>query len=438
MGGGSRVLGYIWIKKVRFRIRFLLILLPCFLTCTLNSQKVVSKVVVEGNKKTKTNALLKLLKLEKGMALDSTLMEEDVARLKRLPSIAHAYFEVRSTPVENAYEIKYGVEENFTIIPFANIFTSNDDEFAFRVGLQEFNFLGRNMTLGAFFQYDVFSSFGFNLRAPFLFSEKFGLSLAYQNLTTQEPVFLDNGTADYRYNNESFEVLGLVNLGTRHQLEGGVNIFTEDYEYLFGATDPSVPQDLVVDKLLFKFIYNYDGIQYYYHYLEGFKSVLNMQYVLSDDPALPKFWIGFDDFSYFKRIGPKGNWATRLRLGIASNIDTPFAPFAVDNNLNIRGVGNTIDRGTAAIVLNTEYRHTLMDKDWFVLQSNVFIDGGTWRNPGGDFGDFGESQNLRIYPGLGVRFIHKKIFNAIFRIDYGVGITRDSTRGVVFGIGQYF
>ena len=163
-----------------------------------------------------------------------------------------------------------------------------------------------------------------------------------------------------------------------------------------------------------------------------------MQYVQSDDGQLPDFWIGFNDFTYFARVGKKGNWASRLRLGLSSNLDTPFAPFAVDNNLNIRGVGNTIDRGTAAIVLNTEYRHTLIDKDWFVLQSNVFVDGGSWRNPGGDFSDFGDDQNLRIYPGIGLRFIHKRIFNAIFRIDYGQGITTNSTRGVVFGIGQYF
>jgi mannose-6-phosphate isomerase-like protein (cupin superfamily) len=160
--------------------------------------------------------------------------------------------------------------------------------------------------------------------------------------------------------------------------------------------------------------------------------------VTTRDKSLPGFLIGWNDLLYYKRIGQKGNWANRLRLGLASNDETPFAPFSVDNNLNIRGVGNIIDRGTAAIVLNTEYRHTLIDKSWFVLQGNGFVDAGSWRNPGGDFGDFGDNQNLRVYPGVGLRFIHKKIFNAIFRIDYGYGVTKDASRGFVFGIGQYF
>ena len=298
--------------------------------------------------------------------------------------------------------------------------------------------MGQNVTLGAFYQYDVFSSFGLNVRAPYLFSNSLGLAINYQDLTTQEPVFLDNGTADYKYNNESIEVLGLYEFNFKNRIEFGLNLFTEDYQYQSGATDPSVPQALVVDKFLFKMLYNYDGIRYYYHYLDGFRSNLNLQYVTSTSDALPDFWIGFNDFSFFKRVGERGNWASRLRLGLASNIDTPFAPFAVDNNLNIRGVGNTIDRGTGAIVLNTEFRYSLIEKDWFVLQGNVFLDGGSWRNSGGDFGDFADDQNLRIYPGVGVRFIHKRIFNAIFRIDYGHGVTKEAARGVVFGIGQYF
>lgn len=413
-------------------------ILILLLSIGVSAQGTVLDLKIQGNKRTKTSFIKKVVRLNAGMALDSTILENDIERLKRLPSIAHAYYQVFPAQGEKNFNVYYGVEENFTLIPFANIFTSNNDEFAFRVGLQEFNFLGQNITLGGFYQYDIFNSYGINVRAPYLFSKQLGLTVNYQDLTTQEPVFLDNGTADYKYNNKSIEVLALYEFNYKHRIEFGVNFFTEDYQYISGTTDPNVPQNLNVDKYLYKFIYNYDGIEYYYQYLSGFKSSLNFQYVNSANTTLPEFAIGFNDFSYYARIGKRGNWANRLRLGLASNLDTPFAPFAVDNNLNIRGVGNTIDRGTGAIVLNTEYRHTLIDKDWFVLQSNIFIDGGSWRNPGGDFGDFADSQNLRIYPGVGVRFIHKRIFNAIFRIDYGHGITKDATRGIVFGIGQYF
>ncbi|MBQ4820852.1 POTRA domain-containing protein [Aquimarina sp. MMG016] len=403
---------------------------------SFSQDRVISEIIIQGNKKTKTSAIAKLTSIKEGMVLDSLIIEKDIKRLKRLPSIAHAYYQVHEK--EQGYEVVYGVEENFTIIPGINVYTTNDDEFAFRATLSEFNLFGQNITLGGYYQNDIYNSFGAQLRAPFLFNKRFGLAVNYQNLTTQEPVFLDNGTADYKYNNTSYELSGLYQINLQNRVELGINYFNEDYTYKTGATSPDVPQDFDVNKLLYKFIYEYNNLNFDYQYVSGFRSILNTQYVISTEDVLPDFFIWWNDFFYYQRIGKRGNWANRLRVGLATNDDTPFAPFAVDNNLNIRGVGNIIDRGTGVIVLNTEYRHTLYEKDWFVLQSNVFVDGGSWRNPGGDFGDFGDTQNFRVYPGVGLRFMHKRIFNAIFRIDYGYGVTEDSTNGFVFGIGQYF
>lgn len=400
-------------------------------------QPTVTAVNINGATRTSVSFLENLIKVKSGSLLDSVALKEDVQRLKQLPSIANAIFSVETDSDDQKFVI-YTVEEHFTLIPFANLYTSTNDEFAFKIGLQEYNLFGRNMILGGFYQRDIFNSYGINLRVPYIIRGNFGFALSYNNITTQEPVFINNNTADYRYNNKAFEILGLYNINNKNRIDFGINLFTEDYSYLTGATSPNVPQELQVDKYLYKAIYYYENIKYDYHYRSGFGSTLNFQYVKSPNENLPEFLIGINDFVYFKRIGYRGNWANRLRLGIASNIDTPFAPFSVDNNINIRGVGNKIDRGTATLVFNTEYRYSFIDKDWFVLQGNFFVDSGTWRNPGGDFSDFTDSENLRIYPGIGFRFIHKRIFNAIFRIDYGYGVTKNASQGIVFGIGQYF
>jgi len=417
------------------RLAILFVFISCFYG--FGQEYIVADLKVQGNKKIKASFVRQISEIRTGKVLDSTQMETDIARLKRTPSVAHAYYQVFYSH-DNQYNVIYNIEENFTIIPQLSVYTANTGEFAFRTGLYEYNALGRNITVGGFFQKDVFNSFGINFRSPYLIGNKIGLAVNFQDLTTQEPVFLPNGTADYRYNNTSLEVAGLYEFNFNHRIEAGLTLFNEDYSYLFGETDPSVPQDFNVDKYLIKGVYQFTNIDYYYQYLDGFSSTFVLQYVFSSEDTLPDFIIGWNDFLYFLRVGEKGNWASRLRLGLATNSDSPFAPFSVDNNLNIRGVGNTIDRGTGAIILNTEYRHTLYEKDWFVFQGNVFVDAGSWRNPGGDFGDFGDNQNIRVYPGLGVRFIHKRIFNTIFRIDYGHGLTKEATRGFVFGIGQYF
>jgi outer membrane protein assembly factor BamA len=397
----------------------------------------VTDLKIQGNKRLKASFIKSISSIKPGSILDSLIIEEDILRLKRLPSVSHAYYQVFPSD-ENQYNVFYNIEENFTLIPSANIYTTNNDEFAFRLGLYEFNVLGRNITFGGFYQKDIYKSYAINFRAPYLFTNKLGLAINHQNLTTQEPVFFDNTSSNYKYNNKSLEILGLYEFNFSNRLELGVNYFVEDYEYKFGATNPNVPQELNVHKWLLKGIYEYNELDYFYQYVSGFKSQFNFQYVTSTNDMLPDFFIGWNDFFFYERVGEKGNWANRLRLGLSTNNETPFAPFSVDNNLNIRGVGNTIDRGTGVIVLNSEYRHTLLEKGWFVLQANAFVDSGTWRNPGGDFSDFSKMDNVKIYPGLGLRFIHKKIYNAIFRIDYGYGITKNSTKGFVFGIGQYF
>jgi len=423
-------------KLHRSKIYLTLILLIGFLCAGYAQKKEVSEITVQGNKRTKTNQILRLMNTKKGTALDSIVLARDILMIKRLQSIADARFLVNRK--EENYNVIIEVEENYTLIPSANIYTTNDDEFAFRLGLYEFNLFGKNISIGGFYQNDIYSSYGINFRAPFLFSKKFGLALNHQSLNTQEPVFFDSGTEQYKYSNTSYEIAGLYQFDFHNKIELGINYFNEAYKNKDENPNINSPQNFDVNKLLYKLVYEYNNLDFHFQYISGFKNTLNFQYVVSTDDILPDFLIGWNDLSYFARVGKKGNWASRLRVGLASNDESPFAPFAVDNNLNVRGVGNVIDRGTGVIVLNTEYRHTLYEKKWFILQSNVFVDGGSWRNPGGDLGDFSNSQNFRLYPGVGLRFIHKKIFNATFRIDYGYGVTKNATNGFVFGIGQYF
>ena len=394
-------------------------------------------VKIKGLKKTKIGLIKKIIETKNNTSLDSVLLNKDMVRLKRLPAISHAYFQVFHSD-ENNYHVFINVVENYTLIPEFNLWKTTNEKTAYKIGLSEYNFLGQNIILGAFYQNNGFNSYGINFKAPTLFSNKWGLALNHQKWISEEPLYFDDKTANYKYQNTSYEALALYQTNFKNNLQFGLNYFIEKYNYLSGSTSPEVPLKLNVNKWLFKIVYTYDNLNYHYQYISGFKSQFYGQYVISENEYQDDFLVFWNDFLYYKRVGKKGNWANRLRVGLASNIKSPFAPFALDNNVNLRGVGNTIDRGTGAIVFNTEYRHTLIDKDWFVLQTNIFLDGGSWRNPGGNFDDFSDNQNIRIYPGVGLRFMHKRIFNAIFRIDYGYGITKDGDRGIVFGIGQYF
>ena len=402
------------------------------------SQHTIKDIVIEGLAKTKKQTILKLLKTKVGSQLDSTTVIKDIVFIKRLPLVSHSDYKVEYLK-GNLCKIKIYIKENFTVLPDINFWETIENRFSYRLGVYDYNFLGRNMTLGGFYQNNGFDSYGINFNAPFLFSNKWGLAINHQNWKSEEPLFFDNQTANYLYNNVSFEVLGLYQLNLSNKFSFGINMFEENYQFLSGDlfTTPS----LNLDKVLFKFVYQFNNINYYYQYLEGFKSQLYLQYVATENDFQNEFFIAWTDFSYYERIKSKGNWASRIRFGIANNDDSPFAPFALDNNINIRGVGFLVDRGTGVFVANTEYRHTIFDNKKFAIQTNTFFDAGAWRDPGGQLSDFFDSERIRLYSGIGFRFISKKVYNATFRIDYGFKI-RDAisnkTGGIVFGLGQYF
>jgi hypothetical protein len=400
----------------------------------------VYEVEIKGAKKTKISFINNLIKTKKENLLDSLTLDHDIVLLKRLAAISHAYYQVFELH-KGFYNVFIYVEEHKTIIPSINFWTSINQQFSYNLGLYDYNFLGRNITFGALYQNNGFDSYGASFIAPNLFSRKWGISFNFKNWKSEGPLYFDIRSANYLYNNISYEVLGLYQYNINHQFNFGISFFSEKYQYLSGDLDATIPTKLDLNKKLIKLVYTFDKLDYYYHYIEGFKSVLYAQYVTTTSAFKDDFFIAWNDFFYFDRISEKGNWANRLRVGLSSNKKTPFAPFALDNNINLRGVGIFVDRGTGSLVLNSEYRHTVYDKNWLAIQSNFFVDAGSWRNPGGSLNDFTQKENTRIYSGIGLRFISKKVYNTTFRIDYGFKVfdgTNQSNGGLVFGIGQYF
>ena len=425
---------------MKFKNWLFLFLFLWFSSAIFSQEKIVFDVKIKGAKKTKISFLKKILSVKQNDVLDSISLEKDIIQLKRLPAISHAYYQVFYSH-KNLYNVFITVEENFTLIPEVNFWTTTNQQFSYKLGLYDYNFSGRNITFGGFYQNNGFDSYGLSFNAPHLFSKKWGLAVNHQNWKGEEPLYFGNKTANYLYNNISFEVLGLHQINFKNQINFGVNFFREKYQYLSGDTDPAIPQILNLKKTLFKLVYSYDNLDYDYQYITGFKSVLYAQYVITENDFQNSFHIFWNDFFYYKKLGEKGNWANRLRIGLSANENTPFAPFALDNNVNLRGVGILVDRGTGSIVYNSEYRHTIYDKSWLSIQSNLFTDFGAWRNPGGKLSDFTNSNNIHVYSGFGLRFISKKIYNATFRIDYGFRVSNglgESKGGFVFGIGQYF
>lgn len=422
-------------------LRFVFFLASTILLTGMNAQNSwglqVEEINYTGLKKTKTSYLQRFIESTVGTELDLTQLAKDVQQLKNLNSVANATYQLDT--LAGKLKLTFDIEEAITFFPIIN-FGGVRGNFWYQLGFTDANWLGLGHQLTAFYQNnDRRDNFSIYYRHPYINGTEWGISGSLLKWASVEPLYFSDQTVFYDYDNYSVGATGIYEIGRQHWLEFGGTFFIEEYRKNERHAEVATPgpDALRQSKLLAKLIHQYNRVNYHFFYQSGFDNTANAQLVYNfyDNTW---FEILLNDTRYFKRVGKKGNLAARLRLGISTNNDTPFAPFVLDSYVNIRGSGNRIDRGTAAIILNLEYRHTFFDRRRFAGQFVAFSDMGTWRNPGGSFSDLLEDDNFRHFMGGGIRVIYKKAYNAIFRLDYGVDIHNLNQRGFVLGIGQYF
>jgi len=183
----------------------------------------------------------------------------------------------------------------------------------------------------------------------------------------------------------------------------------------------------------------YEGnkINYDYFYLSGHQVNASLQWVITFGESQHFTSLILEGSKYWRPFRTS-NVAARLRFGISNNDPSPFVPFVLDSQFNLRGVGNRVDRGTAQVVLNLEYRQTILAMGAWASQLVLFSDIGSWRDPGGKLEDLTDKDQFRHFAGVGIRIINNKFFLATLRLDYGVDLYDHQQRGFVLGMGQYF
>lgn len=416
----------------------------CFKTCLFvcligfSTLKGVSQIYIvklvkyEGLRETRERFIDQFCQGDVNEPLDSSKIKKNVQFLKTLPSFANVEYSILF--LGNECEITYLFEENITRIPGLAIWQSID-AISIRPSITENNFMGRNMSIGGFYQYNLFHSFYLGFKAPFLFNKSTGIEINAQKIATLEPLYIEKESAIYKYQVSNFELLLIKSFALKHTFKSGVSFFNETYDiHRKETTTNDFANGVNLDKYNIKFDYQFNNIKWHYYLPTGVYNYFGAQNVKT---------IGFtgntiafyNSLSAFKSIKQKNTVATRLITGFTTNVPSPFAPFNIDNNLNLRGVGNIIERASALLVINSEYRRTIFRKKQLVIQSNMFMDVGTWQRFGQT--SFFRNDDSNLLMGLGIRVLHKRIFNAIVRVDYGKSIL-DKSGGFVFGIGQYF
>ncbi len=416
----------------------------CLVAFVLNAsaQNQVDRIEIKGLNRTKQSYIAHFLSLHEGDTLSQPQIEDDLQQLKNLLMVTNATAEVVLR--NDSTLVRYTIEEALTFFPIIN-FGGIKENVWFQIGVKEQNLGGRGIqSIAYYLNNNGLSNGQIYLRIPYLNGTRWGLSVNLQRWSSPEPLFFDGQRVNYTYSS-SIAGLGIIReFDYQHTLELGGGYFVENYarqESDLMNLDNFAPRNARIPKTIGKLTHHFGRMNYHWFYLNGWDTEQYAQVINDltlDNEAL--FLIYWTNLRYLKTVGKqqKCNLAFRGRIGISSNGDTPFAPFVIDSQMNIRGVGNRIDRGTATVVLNIELRQTLKDYGDWALQGVLFSDAGTWRQPAGELSDLLQNENFVHFYGGGLRGIYKKAHNAILRIDYGFDVYNIGNNGLVIGLGQYF
>ncbi len=397
----------------------------------------IQEVNFEGLKKNKLPYLQNIVEVTEGDVIDFESISNDVQQLKNSVGIADASFRVDT--LNSDVTLTYVTEEKKTLLPIAK-FGGIRDNIWLQLGFVDINWLGTGQTLTAHYQNSDGRHSGLVFyRVPNVQNTAWGYSVSLSKWSSREPLFFPEGTVFYDYDNNSLALTGIRNLNKQNFVEVGATYFVETYsiseeQEIMELNGPNLIRQ---PKFLFKLEYQLDKLDYHFFYINGTHWTSAFQNVLN---TVDNTWFHSIEFQgrKFWRLGEKGNLASRFRFALSTNNDSPFAPFVADSHINLRGVGNRIDRGTAQIILNLEHRYTILEKKEWAAQAVVFADLGTWRNPGGELRDVLDPNQFRQFIGAGFRIIKNRITGATLRVDYGIDIFNTEQRGFVIGLGQYF
>ncbi len=415
-----------------------------FLTCWIQviptcAQMQIDAIRFEGLKRTQKEYLLRFISTHPPSSLDSAALAFDVQQLKNLSILANVTYRIETQNDSNY--VVFACEERITSLPIIG-FGAIKENFWTELGFNDINAFGTGIEMIILYRYYDRHSLYLSYRTPYVNNSKWGYGIALKSWATIEPLYFQGQSVSYNYDIHSMELTGMYQASHNHRIEFTKGYFYENINKREGENQLLGPKRIDKNKILTKIHYTSRHINHHYFYLSGYAHSTQAEYIFTPEPAgnsgqRENFIKVINDFKYFKRIGKKGNFAIRISLGLSTNEATAFTPFVVDSHVNIRGSGNRVARGTAELLLNMEYRQTLFENHFGAIQGVVFSDNGTWRSAGGSFKELVQKASLRQYVGAGLRFIYKKTYDAVLRIDYGADVNGSSS-GLVIGIGQYF
>lgn len=413
-----------------------------FLFVTILAQtQTITSIHFEGNKKSKEIYLRQNICVQEGDSVDIERIKESAQLLRNTNLFFLVEFKI-NTISERITLVTFIVEEVVTVFPiFAN--GGSSERLNFTLGVSDIHFRGRGETIGLVYQYYDRHSFKFYQVSPRHKNNRTGHEVFLGKYSTIEPLYFQDGSSsEFNFDNYHISTAGYFWLNRFLVAKLGGMLMQEKYENRdsdINSTDFMIETGQSIN--LFKYQVRAElelkKIEHHFERRQGHYNLFHAEWIetpVYSDATFLKFT---NDFKYMWMFGKRHNIILKNTTGIASNKNSPFSPFVIDDFVNVRGVGNRVARGTALTTFNSEYLFTALNHPWCFIQIGGFFDLSYIRPPGEKLEEAFAAANTFSTAGLGLRIHSRKWYNTVLRLDYGINLLNTSKSGFVIGLGQY-
>lgn len=410
-----------------------LILLLCFSISVVAQETQIHRIEIKGNKRTKTSYLERFISQKSGDAIDSLIIESDLRRLRTLAGVQNVSFQIET--VDTGYALTYSFTERYTLLPVGD-FGLTDNNFWIGVGAMESNLAGRGIYLYGFYRYNKNHTVHAIFRNPYIAGTKWGTELQIKRLPTLETT---SDTVDLL--NLFFDLSAAVKYEFRYEndLLAGLSYREQSYQYMNENNPSQADSSSSLRKSVVPFTnWELSRLDYHNYFVDGWRNNMHLEIAIPFSGSDKVIILFYDELRYYKRLGSRGNFASRILVGISNEDQTVFSPFTADSYYNFRGIGYRAAKGNTVGLINLEYRFSAYENRIGGIQTVIFSDSGflTKNNQGNE--SFSLDNSFHSYAGLGLRFIYKRAYNAVLSVDYGFNLQNLREGGWVIGWGQYF
>ena len=397
----------------------------------------IHEITFQGLTKTNPTYLKAIMLTKEGKAFSEDTLEFDIQNIKNMNLFFAVEHEKLWLQEHEAWKVIITIEEAHYLYPVLSA-SGFEDQLQVEVGFNQINFLGKAQSIGLVYKYYDRHSVSAFYSAERHKNNKTGHFIGLTKYSTVEPLYFEDTVSSFNFDNYNASVGGhyWFNYDWRVGL-GGMYMY-ELYRQLDTGSFDLGQSEFRFHKYQIRSFVEYNIVDQYFELLNGFGEMFYLETVQTVDYPEISFFKLTNELLWYKRFGNRHNIALRNNIGIATNNESPFAPFVLDGFINVRGVGNRVARGTAEFIFNAEYRFSFWRHKWFFLQAVAFGDFGALREPGDKIVNMFERDHTELFLGGGLRLHSRFFYNMIFRIDYSVSPVNPSNHGLTFGFGQFF